>query len=93
MGFTVRRVSVISIVFLCLFVSGVEADTTALDDYVAEADGNYSYTEISRSTQFTTLTQGYIVELTSQQWRGAGEVDHSVWKHWVTIVVPEGEAC
>jgi PhoPQ-activated pathogenicity-related protein len=28
------------------------------------------------------------LELTSQQWRTSSEVDHPLWKHWLTIVEP-----
>ena len=31
----------------------------------------------------------YVIDLTSQTWRSAAEVDHPVWKHWLTIVVPD----
>ena len=31
----------------------------------------------------------YILELTSQSWRTAADVDRPVWKHWLTIVRPE----
>ncbi|MCK5000318.1 MAG: hypothetical protein KAS23_12315, partial [Anaerohalosphaera sp.] len=91
MGFDMRRVLVVSVALICFYGIGIEAGATALDDYVAVADGHYSKTDDDGVFDFGTLTQGYVVELTSQQWRGPGEVDHPVWKHWVTIVVPRGE--
>ena len=30
----------------------------------------------------------YIIDLTSQTWRSADEVDRPVWKHWLSIVKP-----
>ncbi|MDQ9382915.1 PhoPQ-activated protein PqaA family protein, partial [Escherichia coli] len=31
----------------------------------------------------------YVLDMTSQTWRSAAEVQEPVWKHWVTIVVPD----
>jgi len=31
----------------------------------------------------------YVLQLTSQQWRSASEVNRPVWKHWLTIVRPD----
>jgi PhoPQ-activated pathogenicity-related protein len=73
---------------LCVFCGS--AGGTALDDYVAEPDSNYSYVQVGEdSFDWGTLTRGYTLELTSQVWRNSSEVDRVVWKHWVTIVVPE----
>lgn len=63
------------------------AAQTALDRYVAAPDSAYKYDLVS-----TTPGQGYttyVVQLTSQQWRTAAEVDQPVWKHWLTIVKPD----
>ena len=27
--------------------------------------------------------------MTSQAWRSAAEVDHPIWKHWLTIIRPD----
>jgi PhoPQ-activated pathogenicity-related protein len=59
-----------------------------LDDYVAMADPCYSYNLISNSFDSYTQTQGYILKLVSQQWRTSSEVDHTVWSHWMTVIVP-----
>jgi PhoPQ-activated pathogenicity-related protein len=40
----------------------------------------------------TTAGPGYkctVIELTSQTWRSASEVDRPVWKHWLIVVKPE----
>ena len=66
------------------------AAATALDDYLAITDFNYSYAQVGgASFDFSTLTRGYTLELTSQSWRNLAEVDRVLWKHWITIVVPE----
>ena len=85
------KLGILFILVLC-FVTGIltpDAIATALDDYVAVYDANFSYIEKSRSFDWGTLTRGYILEMTSQGWRDPCEVEPVVWKHWVTVVVPE----
>ena len=62
--------------------------STALDRYVSAFDASYGYT-------FGTTLSGpgytaYVLDMTSQTWRTALEVDKPVWQHWVTAVVPDG---
>jgi PhoPQ-activated pathogenicity-related protein len=60
---------------------------TALDRYVAEPDKSFHYTLIS-----TTPGPGYtayLLDLTSQNWRSAAEVDRTEWRHWLTIIRPD----
>ena len=60
---------------------------TALDRYVAIKDPVYSW-----KLQNTIAGDGYksfVLELTSQTWRSAADVDRPVWKHWLTITRPE----
>jgi PhoPQ-activated pathogenicity-related protein len=74
---------------LCI---GPMAFSTALDDYVAMPDANFSYSQYGSSVfDITTQTRAYVLRMTSQSWRGAGEVSPTVWTHWVTIIVPEVE--
>ena len=76
-----------------LFAFSATAGATALDDYVAAADTNYSYVGVGSGVfDWSTLTRGYTLDLTSQAWRDSSEVDHVLWRHWVTIVVPEWDA-
>ncbi len=81
---------------LALLVAGYgyagprERDTrkqTALDRYVFKPDPNFSYNLVN-----TSKGEGYtafVLELTSQQWRTADEVDRPIWKHWLTIIQPD----
>lgn len=60
---------------------------TALDRYVRAPDPAYSYRP-------ATVLDGdgfraYVLELTSQSWRTPAEVDRTIWKHWLTIIVPK----
>jgi PhoPQ-activated pathogenicity-related protein len=70
-------------------ISGPRANhnLTALDRYVFRPDPNYGYTLVN-----TIGGQGYkafVLEMTSQQWRTAADVDHPIWKHWLMIIQPE----
>ncbi len=62
------------------------AKLTALDRYVDTPDPNYKYELVKTipSQAYTT----YILDMTSQQWRTAAEVDHPIWRHWLIIVRP-----
>jgi PhoPQ-activated pathogenicity-related protein len=59
---------------------------TALDRYVGAPDPSYRYDVVATipGSGFTAS----VVEMTSQTWRTTGEVDHPVWKHWLTIITP-----
>ncbi len=60
---------------------------TALDRYVAKPDSSYSWKLVN--TIAGEGFKGYILDLTSQTWRTAAEVDRPLWKHWLTIVKPD----
>ncbi|HPO16088.1 MAG TPA: PhoPQ-activated protein PqaA family protein [Candidatus Hydrogenedentes bacterium] len=60
---------------------------TALDDYVAAPDPAYTYT-LSDTIDGDGYTV-YVIRMTSQTWRSSSEVNHTVWKHWLTIGVPD----
>lgn len=57
-----------------------------LDDFMRRPDMNYRY-ELKRTVNNYGVT-GYILLMTSQQWRSAEEVDLPLWKHWVTLLAP-----
>jgi PhoPQ-activated pathogenicity-related protein len=62
-------------------------EATPLDRYVAASDPAYHYALLS--TIPGDGYRGYVLELTSQQWRKESEVDRPLWKHWLIIVVPD----
>jgi PhoPQ-activated pathogenicity-related protein len=62
-------------------------DRTALDEYVGAPDPNYKY-ELVRTLTGTGYT-AYVLRMTSQSWRKPGEVDRTLWEHWLTIVKPD----
>lgn len=59
---------------------------TALDRYVAAPDTNYSFKRVTSTP--TPLGTVHVLEMTSQAWLTTNEVNRTVWKHWLTIVVP-----
>lgn len=67
---------------------GIYAQETALDRYVAKPDPSYAWelVETIRGDDYT----GYVLDLTSQSWRSEAEVDRVLWKHWLTIIKPQG---
>lgn len=69
-----------------LAVSTAFGQATALDTYVAADDDVYSWELVTASEHDGYVA--YVLELTSQQWRSASEVDRPIWKHWLTIVRP-----
>ena len=76
-----------SLLLLAALAASGFAQNTPLDRYVAAPDPHYKY-ELEKTIPGQGFTT-YIIDLTSQQWRSAGEVNPSVWKHWLTIVRPD----
>lgn len=68
-----------------VFANGLSL--TALDKYVNEEDENYAYTIAD-----TVSGQGYetlIIEMTSQKWLTSAEVNDPIWRHYMTVTIPE----
>lgn len=63
------------------------AKTTALDDYVAKPDPNYSYRLVN--TFAGKKHTAFLLEMTSQAWLTPQEVDRPIWKHWMIVVKPD----
>lgn len=59
----------------------------ALQRYVAFDDGAFAWKK--ESTQTVEGGTVHHLRLTSQRWRSEGEVDRPIWRHWVTLAVPE----
>src|SRR6266853_641080 len=82
-----RRMFILLACSLALFAASDRAGkVTGLDKYVQAADPNYRYELVKTipSEGYTT----YVLDMTSQAWRSAVEVDRPVWKHWLTIIRP-----
>lgn len=63
------------------------SEQTALDRYVAAPDPSYKYEVVSKVPGQGHTT--YIIDMTSQTWRSASEVDRPVWRHWMILVKPD----
>jgi PhoPQ-activated pathogenicity-related protein len=62
-------------------------DATPLDRYVAAPDPAYAWEPVR-----TLRGEGcvaHVLKMTSQTWLTPGDVDRTVWWHWLTIVEPE----
>ena len=66
----------------------LEARTTALDDYVAAPDPAYAWEVVS--TLEGDGVSAKVLEMTSQSWLTSDEVERTLWKHWLTVFVPDG---
>jgi PhoPQ-activated pathogenicity-related protein len=80
------RCGLVAVALVCA-TSAFGREETALDRYIAAPDPNYRYELLS--TIAGDGYTGYVLEMTSQQWRTAQEVDRPIWKHWLTIVRPD----
>jgi PhoPQ-activated pathogenicity-related protein len=78
---------VLGAVALLLIAAPGFAQETALDRYISKPDPAYQWKLVK--TIPGQGYQGFVLELTSQTWRSAAEVDRPVWKHWLTIVKPD----
>jgi PhoPQ-activated pathogenicity-related protein len=59
----------------------------ALDAYVAKPDPAFGWKVVGQVSG-----PGYhaaVLELTSQSWLTPKQVDHTVWKHWLTVITPD----
>ncbi|HET9531877.1 MAG TPA: PhoPQ-activated pathogenicity-related family protein [Blastocatellia bacterium] len=84
------RLVLFNFVFLFALALPAQSQETALDRYIAKPDPSYSWR--LAATIPGEGYKGYVIDLTSQTWRSAGEVDRPVWKHWLTIVKPDRAA-
>ncbi|MEK6287854.1 MAG: PhoPQ-activated pathogenicity-related family protein [Acidobacteriota bacterium] len=72
---------------LPLCIRTAAAQETALDRYIAKPDASYSWKLVN--TIAGPGYHGYVIDLASQTWRSAADVDRPVWRHWLTIVKPD----
>jgi PhoPQ-activated pathogenicity-related protein len=60
---------------------------TALDRYVAAADSHFSFRQAGELSSSAGVSVS-ILELTSQQWLTAKDVDRPLWRHWLIVYRP-----
>ena len=63
------------------------ATETALDRYVAAPDPAYTW-KVVRDLPATGVT-ATLIDMTSQRWLTAQEVEQPLWTHWITVIRPE----
>jgi len=80
------RVALI-LALVCLAGRSAPAEPTALDRYVAAPDPNYAFHVVSSQNNGEYKT--HVIEMTSQSFLTKEEVDKPLWKHWLTVVVPD----
>ena len=83
---SLRPVFILSLALSAAVAADRAGKLTGLDKYVQAPDPNYKY-ELVRTIPGEGFTS-YVLEMTSQQWRTAEEVDRPIWKHWLTIIRP-----
>lgn len=81
-----KRTRLVLLLSLVSLFTARAADYNALDRYIAAADPSYRY-QVVRTTASLGSTI-YQLDLTSQTWLSAAEVDKPEWHHWVTIIQP-----
>src|SRR4051794_35769218 len=60
---------------------------TALDAYVAKPDPAFSWKVVGQVSG--PGYHGAVLEMVSQTWLTPKQVDKPVWKHWLTVIVPD----
>ncbi|MBK9171065.1 MAG: PhoPQ-activated pathogenicity-related family protein [Bryobacterales bacterium] len=81
-----RTILQCSVKLLALAAGLAASPPTALDRYVAAPDPHYRY-EVA-GNQEAGGVRVFTVQMTSQAWRSADEVDRPVWTHTMFIAVP-----
>src|SRR5262249_25825322 len=86
---TLRRLlqTAVCVALVASIAGAAFAQQTALDRYVAKPDPAYSWKLVN--TISGQGFKGFVLELTSQQWRTEKDVDRPIWKHRLTIVKPD----
>lgn len=63
---------------------------TPLDEYVAAPDTSYAWKVVHHQRE--EACQTFVLELTSQRWRSADQVDRTTWKHALIVYKPDSVA-
>jgi PhoPQ-activated pathogenicity-related protein len=65
----------------------IRGEETALDRYVAAVDPAFAF-DVAASLPASDGLTATLLNLTSQQWLTAAEVNQPVWRHWLTVIRP-----
>src|SRR4051794_19439662 len=83
-GKYMRRLVTILLLALAAFAAGKQ---TALDRFMQTPDPSFGYRVVN-----TIPGDGYtmyVLDLTSQAWRGPSDTNRPLWKHWLTVIKPD----
>jgi PhoPQ-activated pathogenicity-related protein len=64
------------------------AAPNALDAYVAKPDSSFGW-RVAGPCKGGPGYRCAVLQLTSQTWSAPKDVDSTVWKHWMTVVIPD----
>ena len=77
----------LALIAACLGSAPALAQPNALDAYVAKLDPSFAWKVVGPITG--PGYHGAVIELTSQTWTAPKDVDRTIWKHWMTVIVPD----
>lgn len=86
-GRTPRLLALSMVAFLLSAGCVPAGGQTALDEFVYAEDPDRGYEVVGKDDKF--LHTRYDLQVTSGNWRSAGEVDRVLWTHWVSVYVPD----
>jgi PhoPQ-activated pathogenicity-related protein len=87
-----RYLSWVAAVVAAFVVPGAAAmanPPNALDAYVAKPDPSFGWRVVGQVSG--PGYHGAVIDLTSQTWLSPKQTDRSVWKHWLTVIVPDSD--
>lgn len=64
------------------------SEQTPLDRYIAKSDPEFAWSVLKTIPGEKATT--FILEVTSQKWRSEKEVTQPIWRHTMSVVVPQG---
>ncbi|KAM9964235.1 hypothetical protein ACTFIW_005896 [Dictyostelium discoideum] len=76
----------ITLLLISFFIISIKSESKILRNYVEKKDSHYKWS-LNETYETNFNSKIYILELTSQQWM-KDHSDNSIWKHWLTICVP-----
>src|ERR1035437_5365518 len=82
-GRRLARLAIPALLAVSLYAASPE---TALDRYVKAPDSHFKY-ELVKTIPGQGYT-AYVLDMTSQQYLTEAEVNHPIWRHWLTVVKP-----
>ena len=82
-----KRTVIVLLLAAAAFAADHGGKQTALDKFIQAPDPNFKYELVKKipGEGYTT----FVLDLTSQAWRGPNDTNRPIWKHWLTIIKPD----